>query len=220
MFAGHIGAALAIGRAERRVNVGAFVLAALLLDAVLWLFVLFDIEGVTIPADFARTHQPRFTFPYSHGLVGAIIWSVLAGAIVYGRPRVHDARLRAAARVGAAVLSHWLLDALVHAPELPLAGADSPRVGLGLWQRMPVALAAEALIVAAGLLLYLPGAELSTARKRAVLALTLFTLGFTVVGMTIAPPPPSGTAMAASSLASILVVSALAGWFGKPPAGR
>ena len=40
MFAGHVGAALAIGRAERRVNVGVFIAAALFLDALLWLFVL------------------------------------------------------------------------------------------------------------------------------------------------------------------------------------
>ena len=32
MFAGHIGTALAIGRAERAVNVGVFIAAALLLD--------------------------------------------------------------------------------------------------------------------------------------------------------------------------------------------
>jgi hypothetical protein len=40
MFAGHIGAGLALGRAERGVNVGVFVAAALLLDVVLWLLVL------------------------------------------------------------------------------------------------------------------------------------------------------------------------------------
>ena len=37
MFAGHVGVALAIGAAERRVSVGVFVAAALLLDLVLWL---------------------------------------------------------------------------------------------------------------------------------------------------------------------------------------
>ena len=44
MFAGHIGTALAIGSVERRVNVGAFVVAALLLDLVLWLLVLLGWE--------------------------------------------------------------------------------------------------------------------------------------------------------------------------------
>jgi hypothetical protein len=40
MLAGHVGVALAIGRIERRVNVGVFVTAALLLDIWLWLFIL------------------------------------------------------------------------------------------------------------------------------------------------------------------------------------
>ena len=56
MFAGHVGAGLAIGSAERRVNVGLFVAAALLLDIVLWLLVLAGCESVAIPSDFARTH--------------------------------------------------------------------------------------------------------------------------------------------------------------------
>ena len=69
MFAGHIGAALAIGRAERGLNVGLFIAAALLLDFLLWTFVLMGWESVAIPADFAATHQAEFVFPYSHGLL-------------------------------------------------------------------------------------------------------------------------------------------------------
>ena len=34
MFAGHLGVGLALGRAERRVNVGVFIAAGLLLDVV------------------------------------------------------------------------------------------------------------------------------------------------------------------------------------------
>ena len=47
MFAGHVGAAMAIGRAERRVNLGALIFAAVFLDFVLWLFVLLGWESVT-----------------------------------------------------------------------------------------------------------------------------------------------------------------------------
>jgi hypothetical protein len=47
--------------------------------------------------------------------------------------------------------------------------------------------------------------------------LSLVTLVFTIVGMTIAPPPPSVTAMAASSVVTVLVVSSLAGWLGRLP---
>ena len=58
---------MAIGRAERRVNLGILVLAALLLDFVLWVLVLLGWESAVIPADFSTTHQPYFVFPCSHG---------------------------------------------------------------------------------------------------------------------------------------------------------
>jgi hypothetical protein len=216
MFAGHVGAAMAIGRAERRVNVGAFVIAALLLDIVLWLFVLLGWESVSIPGDFAARHQAQFVFPYSHGLLASIAWSAIAAAITFlFCSRLGQARLRAAALIAAAVFSHWFLDALVHVPELPLAGAASRKVGLGLWNSMPFALALEALIVLAGIWLFVPGARLSRAKKGSLAALALVILAFTVVGMTVTPPPPSVPAMASSSLLTIVAVGALATWLGR-----
>ena len=216
MFAGHVGAALAIGRVERRINVGVFVFAALLLDLVLWLLVLFGWEFVTIPADFASTHQPEFVFPYSHGLLAAVAWSALAGVVTFvWYPRLSGAKFRAAAFVALAVFSHWLLDALVHLPELPLAGESSTKVGLGMWRNMPVALMVESLIALAGLWLFLSGAGLSRGRKTGLAVLSLFILAFTVVGITVAPPPPSVTAMAASSFFTIVIVGVIAGWLGK-----
>jgi hypothetical protein len=216
MFAGHVGAALAIARVQPRINLGAWVFAALLLDVVLWLFVLVGWETVVIPADFGRTHQPAFAFPYSHGLLAAVAWSALAGSVAYfGHSRPRAAGLRTAAFVAMAVLSHWLLDALVHAPELPLVGARSMTVGLGLWNRMPVALAVETLIAVGGLWLFIDGARVARGRKLGLTVLVLAVLAFTVLGMTVAPPPPSIAAMASSSLATIVVVCALAGWLGK-----
>ena len=219
MFAGHIGAGLVMGRADRRINVGVLILAALLLDLLLWLFILLGWESASIPADFAGSHQPHFTFPYSHGLVGSLAWSVLAALAAYWwLPRPGATRLGPAALVGAAVFSHWLLDALVHAPELPLAGPQSRMVGLGLWHSMPLALTVESLIVAVGLWLYLSRAPISRGKKRGVCALGAVALGFTVFGMTVAPPPPSVDAMAAGSLITVLIVVALAWWLGKVPA--
>jgi hypothetical protein len=222
MFAGHVGAALAIGRAERRINIGVFVFAAMALDAVLWLLVLLGRESVLIPADFARTHQAQYVFPYSHGLLAGIAWSALAGIAVFASGRsLGAARGRAAALMAAVVFSHWLLDALVHAPELPLAGAASAKLGLGLWGRMPAALGVEAFIAAAGLWLYLRGSGWSRGRRLGLTLMLLVILTFTVMGMTVAPPPPSVTVMAVSSLVTIAVVTALASWIGRiRPAGR
>jgi len=214
MFAGHVGAALLVGRAERRVNIGMFVFAALLLDVVLWLFILLGWESVAIPADFAETHQPHFDFPYSHGLVASVAWSILLGAVVALAAAPRPGRLRIAALIAIAVFSHWLLDALVHVPEIPLAGEGSAKVGLGLWQRLPIALGVEALIVIAGLWAFVTGTRLARWRKIALVTLALLLLVFTIVGMTVAPPPPSPIAMAASSLVTLLVVCALFAWIG------
>lgn len=216
MFAGHIGAALAIGRAERRVNVGVFVAAALALDALLWAFVLLGWESVVIPVDFARTHQPEFSFPCSHGLVASLAWSALAGAAVFaGSAHPNAVRWRVAGLVAAAVLSHWLLDTLVHRAEIPLAGAGSATVGLGLWESMPLALTVEAAIVAVGLWLFVSGSSLARGRLAALAVLVLVALLFTALGMTIAPAPPSVAAMAASSLITLAVVCALCLWLGR-----
>lgn len=215
MFAGHLGVALAAARVEPRVNVGVLAAASVLLDLLLWLFILFGWESVTIPADFAQTHQAAFDFPYSHGLVAAALWSaaaaLLAGLAWRGRG---GPAARVAGLVAAVVFSHWLLDVLVHRPELPVLAAGSHALGLSLWNHLGTALAIEAALVVAGLLLYLPGCGLARARRLGLAGLILLVLAFTVVGMTMAPPPPSAAAMAASSLGTLVIVCALLGWLG------
>ncbi len=216
MFAGHIGVALAAARVEPRVNVGMFAAASLLLDLLLWLFILFGWESVAIPDDFPRTHQPEFVFPYSHGLFASVLWSALAAAFVFLLPksRVGEKKSRSALIVAVVVFSHWLLDALVHRAELPITGAASHQLGLGLWNNMPVALVVEAALVLVGGLLFFPNCGVSRSKKVALGVLSLLVLAFTVVGMTVAPPPPSATAMAGSSLGTIVLVCVLIGWLG------
>ena len=217
MFAGHVGAGLLLGRGARAVNVGAFVVAALLLDLLLWCFVLAGWERVTVPADFRSTHQASFVFPWSHGLAAACGWSLIAAALVaWSQGPASALRLRAALLIAAAVLSHWLLDALVHVPELPLAGAGSMKLGLGLWRHMPAALALESLLVVAGLWLYLQGSGWVRWRAIVLVALCAVLLLFTIAGMTVAPPPPSVTAMAASSLVTLVVSCGLVLWVANP----
>jgi hypothetical protein len=219
MYSGHVGAALAIGRAETDLNVGVLVVAALLPDFLLWIFVLCGWEYLVSPANFVRTHQVEYEFPYSHGLVSSFGWSALAGvATLLWYPGARQAKARASGLVALAVFLHWLLDALVRVPELPIAGVSSPRVGLGLWQAMPWALALEAAITLAGLYFFISGSGLSSARKVGLAVLSTAVLVFTVVGMTVAPAPPSAIAVAASSLITLTLVCALACWLGRFPA--
>lgn len=213
MLAGHVGVALAVARVEPRVNAGTFVSAALLLDLVLWFFILAGWEQVVIPPDFPLHHQPRFTFPYSHSLVGAVVWSVLGGVAGAFASRLPSGRrLRAAVLLGAVVFTHWGLDVLVHRPELPLAGAGSTPFGFGLWDRPPIGLALEAGCVLIGVIAFSVRSALPGTRVAAVGLLALTLLAFTVAGMSIAMPPPTGREMAGSSLVLLLLVVGAVAW--------
>jgi hypothetical protein len=216
MFAGHIGAALAIGRLDRDVSLGSLIAASLLIDLLLWSFILLGWESVVIPENFTETHQPSFTFPFSHSLSAAIIWSTLAGSVAFlWYSERKGVSLRAVFMISVAVFSHWLLDFTVHNAQIPLLADTSFKVGLGLWDNMTIALLFESFIMLAGLYLFLDGANIALPKKIALSTLCLLILGFTIIGMTVAPAPPSAMAMAGSSLIMILVICVLAGWLGK-----
>ena len=141
----------------------------------------------------------------------------VAGAVAIAMTKGEAvARIRTGVAVEAAVLSHWLLDALVHRPELPVLGEDSMNLGLGLWDTMPVALAVEAAIALGGLWLYSRGPQ--TGRLKPIIATTLLILAMTVAGMTVAPTPPSTGTLAFNSLAAILVFPVAYGWLDRPTA--
>jgi hypothetical protein len=213
MFAGHVGAGLALGRLERRVNVAVFVGAALLLDLVLWVLVLLGVEHATIPSDMASTHQPAFAFPWSHGLVAALGWSALAGVAAHALAgtRLGAARVRLAWLVAAAVFSHWLLDAWMHRPELPLLGGSGPKVGLAWWDHPALGIGAEVAVTIGGLWACLGGGW-TRARGVALAIVVLLLLAMSVVGLTLAPPPPSVGVMAASSLTTLAIACAVLAW--------
>jgi hypothetical protein len=56
--------------------------------------------------------------------------------------------------VAALVVSHWLLDAIVHVPDLPLSPGGGTMMGLGLWQSRAATMAVEVPIFALGVWLY------------------------------------------------------------------
>src|SRR5215469_17152133 len=82
MGIGHVALALGASKAEPRLNVGWLVFAAVLSDFLLGIFAAFGLEHATVPADFTSRHYLLFTFPYSHGLLALIIWSIIFGFLV------------------------------------------------------------------------------------------------------------------------------------------
>jgi hypothetical protein len=190
MGIGHAAVALGASRVAPRVNVGILVFAAFLADFLLGIFAAFGLEQAHVPPDYATRHYLTFTFPYSHGLVALFLWSVIFGAIFCWVDR--QDRVRAFWVLAALVSSHFILDGLVHVPELPLLGQNSPKVGLALWNHMPLELTLETLMALAGLVAYrgLTGGTKLSRRGMAAFVLLLTVLTWTQLFST-TPPTPS-----------------------------
>ncbi|PYO86755.1 MAG: hypothetical protein DMD58_16025 [Gemmatimonadetes bacterium] len=198
MFVGHYGVSFAAKRAEPAIPLWVLFIAVQLLD-VLWApFVLLGIEKVRIVPGFTASNPlDLYYMPYTHSLVAAIGWSVVA-FLAY-RLAVRSAPPRAAAIVGLAVFSHWVLDFLVHRPDLPLYD-NTAKVGLGLWNLPALALGLEALLLFGAMWLYLR----HTARRTAMLAFGVVMLAIQAY-VFFGPPPASDKAAAATALIAYAV---------------
>ncbi len=212
MLVGHLGAGLAAKAVAPRIGLGTLVASALLLDIVLWLFVILHIEGAAVPGDFATRHMLAFSFPWSHSLLGAVFWSAAAAFVWTWSGGEGKYFAFAPAVIAATVFSHWLLDFLVHPPEMPLWGPGAPSVGLGLEQ--PVALLVEFAVAAAGLGYFLLRTQIAMVRRVAIAGLVLLAaLGSAAAAFNTVPPSDILTVAGTSLLALFAIVSiaALAG---------
>ena len=106
--------------------------------------------------------------------------------------------------VGLVLLSHWVLDAVSHGPDMPVF-LHGPYLGLGLWNSVAGTIVVEEAMLLGGMLVYL---RATRARSRAgniglfifVGVLALLALGY------LGPPPPSITPVAVSNLLLPLVL--------------
>jgi hypothetical protein len=153
MFVGHYGPAFAIKALRPATPLWLLFIAVQLVDIAWAIFVVFGIEKLRIVPGFTASNPlDLYYMPYTHSLVAAVLWSIGAGLLCKFWPRAQTWMV--AAWVGLAVLSHWLLDLVVHGPDLPLYG-DSLKVGLGLWDHPALALTLEALLLFGAMLWYL-----------------------------------------------------------------
>lgn len=214
MFVGHYAVGLA-GRAKApRISLGTWFLAVQFLDLLWPIFLLLGWEHVRITPGITKlTPLDFYDYPLTHSLVGALGWSVLFGVgyLVLGRGEADPRkRRRGAVLLGAGVFSHWILDLLVHRPDLPIL-PEGPYVGLGLWNMPAVVLPLEAALFGAGIFLYLRATQARDAIGRWGLWSLLAFLFVVWVANFFGPPPPSEQAIGWVGLLSWLIV--LWGWW-------
>jgi hypothetical protein len=180
-----------------------FFLAVQFLDLLWPTLLLLNVEHVQISTDRNDPIPLLFTdYPYSHSLAMVLVWSALF-FIVYW---LFSKDLRNGLILGLAVLSHWVLDLIVHLPDLPLYPGNSPKVGLELW-RSPLATAiVEGFIFVIGIILYLRATSAKNKTGVVVFWLLITLLVVSHIANLFSPPPPSVNAIAWAGQAMWLFV--------------
>jgi hypothetical protein len=172
MFVGHYSVAFAAKSDKNKIPLWVLFIAVQFLDYIWATLVLLGIEKLRVIKGFtAGSMLDSYFHPYSHSLVTAILWSVVA-AIVYkvfcsrhGRHYIKYAALI----VGLAVFSHWVLDLIAHPRDLAIYD-NTWKVGFGLWNYRDPEFALEIALLAAGIMLYLTRNAMPAIRKGAVIA--------------------------------------------------
>ena len=209
MFVGHFAAGFAGKRWAPKVSLGWLILAPFLLDLLWPLYYLAGIERFRIQTGGAPFHNLIFdSYPWSHSLVMSLIYGV-ALAVLYGKA---TGDIRGGRVLGVLVVSHWIFDWITHDPDLPL-WPGGPLTGLGLWRSIPGTVAAELLLFAAGVGLYLGMTRASDRIGSLGLWTFIAFLVLLYLLSLIGPPPPMGAErlVSLSVLLGALLVP-LAGW--------
>jgi len=203
MFIGHYAVGLASKKLAPRASLGALIAAPILLDLLWAVFLLLGWEHVSIEPNRNPFLRLAFdSYPISHGLVAVVGWATLFAALYYGCTRYGAGAIV----IWMGVLSHWLMDYVVHRPDLPLYSGGNRLVGLGLWNHRWYTIAVEMVLFALGIFIYW---RQTKAKDRigayafwAFIVFLLAVYGAAAFG----PPPPSVKKIAIATLCSALLI--------------
>lgn len=216
MFVGHYAASLALKWYEPRVSLGVLFLGVQFVDILFFPLAMIGIEQLEIVEGYtAATHFALPFMPYTHSLLATLCWGGLF-YVLFRWPARHKgkgAAHRVALVVALSVMSHWFLDLLVHTPDLPILGDNSPKLGLGLWNNAWATFALEAALLGVGLWLYL---SVTRARNKiGSFGIILFVLFMVLINVVNVFGPLTATdvnGVAWTALASYFVLAAVAFW--------
>lgn len=161
LIAGHFGLSAIVKARAPYVPLWALMLATVWLDVAFVPLFLAGIETIDpAPGTDGGYGTGIIHANYTHSIVGASALSGMFGYVAYrfwGR--------RCGLILGAVVMSHWLLDLIVHRGDLPLLPGNAgglPTLGFGLWRYPGLSAVAELALVVAGTYLYWRAARVLT----------------------------------------------------------
>lgn len=175
MITGHFGLAAGVKKFAPRLPLWSLLLATFWLDVIFTVFSMFGLESFA-PMNPANPAYGEVIIEayYTHSLVGALLISLITGWIASLRWKKDGGLV-----IGAVAFSHWILDLLVHRPDLPILPGNLgnlPLLGLGLWQYPRLSGAIELILAIGGAILYWVGAaKLKRDQRRRALAASLVT---------------------------------------------
>lgn len=210
MFIGHWSAAFAArAMSSESPKLGTLFVAAQLVDWAFFLFVLLGIEHMrVVPGITAMNPMDLYDMPLTHSLLGACGFGFAFGLVVWiGMRELFPALVAAVV-----VVSHWLLDLLVHRPDLTFAG-HPPKLGIALWDLPWVEMPLELGLTFGAMYWYLRRTD-GPPVPPLILAILLLALQ---LFNWFAPPPEAGAPvapMALMALAAYLLTTIVAWWVG------
>jgi hypothetical protein len=185
--------------------------AAQLVDWAFFSLLIGGVEHLRLsPGISAMNPLDLYHMPYTHSLLGSAAWAVACGGALQLWQRDWVTAL-----IGASVvLSHWVLDLIVHVPDLTLWG-EEPKLGLGLWDHPAIAMPLELGITFAAMIFYLVRTRAAKSSARLAIGMLALVL-LTVQVVNWFGPPPEGepASLALTALAAFALVTALAWWTG------
>ncbi|KXH76216.1 MAG: hypothetical protein AM326_03265 [Candidatus Thorarchaeota archaeon SMTZ-45] len=160
MFIGHYGIAFALKKYAPKTSLGFLFIAVQLADIAFFTLLLLGIEHARIIPGFTEASPlDLYDFPISHSLLGSLAWTVATYLVVRLIPLKNSNnapyRQRTALILSVGVFSHFVLDVLVHTPDLLLVPGLDIRIGLGLWNSIIATVAVELAILVIGCCIYL-----------------------------------------------------------------
>jgi len=203
VFLGHYGVAFGAKAAAPKTSLGTLFIAAQFADLLWPVLLLAGVERVIIQPGATRVTPLDFAYyPYSHSLLAVAMWALCLGVAYHLLRRYRPGAIV----VGLLVISHWLLDTIVHKPDLPLYPGGTHMIGLGLWSSLPETFIVESLVFAAGLWLYIRSTASRDAIGRWALWVLVLFLAATYLAGVLGPPPPNVTAIALAGMGQWLFI--------------